>query len=539
MLGYFKPYLDMVTKEEKNYYQTLYCSLCHELRNRYGLKCSALLQSDVLFFGLFTRVIPELDTKNIKKKWCVIFPKKVSVCSNNIFTKLADMSMFMIWVAFLDSTYDGKNNKFFYWLYSKKFDLLFENNYCCVERKEIKNSLIKAMKIERNEEFQPDRKIYPMCRVLSETTSKIINTSDSSSEVAYQLCKIMYYLDALEDYHSDKKNNSNNILSNICLDKIPDYVEKKISKAVSDIYKNYKPKLTYSRSELIKNILDYSLKQNYLKAKQNFLKGGKKIIMKDYYEVLGVSRNASQEEIRKKYRELVKKYHPDKYANNPIKELAEEKLKGLHEAYEVLSNQSKRNAYDENNQNNMDENFESDSTYQSSINRIIQLIEQRLWRDARNHCNQLIRVHPERHEPYELRGIVNYNQNAFNQAKNDLKQAIYKGAKDDVVYSYLGFTYAELNMHEEAVWSLKRAITLGGEKPNYLAILAIELEKLGSKEEAEKYWNRLEAVDPNNEILMQRKQSWRVGNTYVNKRDAATTAACGICVILELIFNCC
>ena len=55
------------------------------------------------------------------------------------------------------------------------------------------------------------------------------------------------------------------------------------------------------------------------------------------YKVLGVSENATQEEIRSAYLDLVKKYHPDKYMDNPLKELAGEKLKEINEAYEVLS----------------------------------------------------------------------------------------------------------------------------------------------------------------------------------------------------------
>ena len=55
------------------------------------------------------------------------------------------------------------------------------------------------------------------------------------------------------------------------------------------------------------------------------------------YKVLGVSENATQEEIRTAYLDLVKKYHPDKYMDNPLKELAGEKLKEINEAYEVLS----------------------------------------------------------------------------------------------------------------------------------------------------------------------------------------------------------
>ncbi|MBK5253665.1 MAG: J domain-containing protein [Peptostreptococcaceae bacterium] len=58
--------------------------------------------------------------------------------------------------------------------------------------------------------------------------------------------------------------------------------------------------------------------------------------MKDAYEVLGVSKNASTEEIKKAYRDLVKRYHPDKYQNNPLADLAEEKLQEINEAYDYL-----------------------------------------------------------------------------------------------------------------------------------------------------------------------------------------------------------
>lgn len=54
------------------------------------------------------------------------------------------------------------------------------------------------------------------------------------------------------------------------------------------------------------------------------------------YEILGVRENASQEEIKAAYRELVKKYHPDKYQNNPLADLAEEKLREVNQAYDML-----------------------------------------------------------------------------------------------------------------------------------------------------------------------------------------------------------
>ena len=54
------------------------------------------------------------------------------------------------------------------------------------------------------------------------------------------------------------------------------------------------------------------------------------------YQVLGVPENASEEEIKKAYKELVKKYHPDKYQDNPLADLAEEKLQEVNEAYDML-----------------------------------------------------------------------------------------------------------------------------------------------------------------------------------------------------------
>lgn len=59
--------------------------------------------------------------------------------------------------------------------------------------------------------------------------------------------------------------------------------------------------------------------------------------MTDPYVVLGVSRTASDEEIKKKYRELARKYHPDNYANNPLANLAQEKMKQINEAYDAIT----------------------------------------------------------------------------------------------------------------------------------------------------------------------------------------------------------
>ena len=64
---------------------------------------------------------------------------------------------------------------------------------------------------------------------------------------------------------------------------------------------------------------------------------------KDYYKVLEVDKRASEADIKKSYRKLARKYHPDV---NPDSAQAEEKFKEINEAYEVLSNQETRSKYD-------------------------------------------------------------------------------------------------------------------------------------------------------------------------------------------------
>ena len=81
---------------------------------------------------------------------------------------------------------------------------------------------------------------------------------------------------------------------------------------------------------------------------------------KDYYKVLGVKKDASADEIKKAYRKLAIKYHPDKNAGDKA---AEDKFKEANEANEVLSDADKRKKYDE-----LGENWQQNQQYQQYAN---------------------------------------------------------------------------------------------------------------------------------------------------------------------------
>jgi molecular chaperone DnaJ len=159
--------------------------------------------------------------------------------------------------------------------------------------------------------------------------------------------------------------------------------------------------------------------------------------MKNPYEILEVREGASQEEVKQAYRELVKKYHPDRYNDNPLKDLAEEKMREINEAYEsIMKNQSAQSesgyrgsegygsySYSRGNSSSNNNDGYAFSRIREYINR----------NDLRSAESELNRINNGNAEWYYLSGIIAMKKGWYSQAYENLQRAV---SMDPSSYEY-------------------------------------------------------------------------------------------------------
>lgn len=131
------------------------------------------------------------------------------------------------------------------------------------------------------------------------------------------------------------------------------------------------------------------------------------------YNVLGVNENSSDEEIKKAYRDLAKKYHPDNYKDNPLAELASEKMRSINEAYDMIT---KNKNTSNNNQSHYSGNYSSNNTNSANSSAYTQI------RNAISVSNiglaetMLSKITAKDAEWYFLSGCIAYKKGWFDEA---------------------------------------------------------------------------------------------------------------------------
>lgn len=157
--------------------------------------------------------------------------------------------------------------------------------------------------------------------------------------------------------------------------------------------------------------------------------------MKDYYSVLGITKNATDDEVKSAYKKMAKKYHPDNYADNPLSDLAAEKMKEINEAYDNIMNERRRRKSSSNANGNY---YKTNSNFSD----VRSLIMNNRLEEAQE---VLDGVPPERRDAewYFLNGTVLYKRGWFDNAytnfatacRMDPMNAEYREAMNRIQYS--------------------------------------------------------------------------------------------------------
>ena len=146
--------------------------------------------------------------------------------------------------------------------------------------------------------------------------------------------------------------------------------------------------------------------------------------MNDPYQVLGVNPNASDDEIKKAYRELARKYHPDNYQNNPLADLAEEKMKEINEAYDAVT---KLRSGGSGSYTSGGSAYQSQSAYQQSQSGDPSFARVRTLINGNNldQAEQILRgINTRTAEWYFLAGSVAYRRGWLDEAKQNYQIAV-------------------------------------------------------------------------------------------------------------------
>jgi molecular chaperone DnaJ len=147
------------------------------------------------------------------------------------------------------------------------------------------------------------------------------------------------------------------------------------------------------------------------------------------YEVLGIKEGASEEEIKRAYREQVKKYHPDQYQDNPLSELAEEKLKELNEAYDYLMKNAanrKRNRQTGGSwKNDYSSGRYGGSSDNYADNNFFNQVKMHINNGNINQAETMLDSHPNRTAAwYFLKGIIFSRRGWYDEAFNHIQVAV-------------------------------------------------------------------------------------------------------------------
>lgn len=166
--------------------------------------------------------------------------------------------------------------------------------------------------------------------------------------------------------------------------------------------------------------------------------------MKDPYEVLGLTRGASKDEVKSAYRKLAKKYHPDMNENNPLQDLAEEKFKEIQWAYDEIMNGRANGSY---------QSYGGSSSYESnsnSLSSVRQLIQTGRFQDAIRTLNSISMRNAEWNY---LMGVCFVNMGSIGQGMQYVQNAVKMDPGNFEYRNFLNQILSTQNMYQQRAYN--------------------------------------------------------------------------------------
>jgi curved DNA-binding protein CbpA len=191
---------------------------------------------------------------------------------------------------------------------------------------------------------------------------------------------------------------------------------------------------------------------------------------RDFFEILGVSKNAGSDEIKKAYFSLAKQYHPDRLyaqASAEVRGLAEELFNLISNAHDVLTDDQRREEYLEDLSSGVKRNVSSEVSKILSAEGIFQkgevALRKRDYGRARAMFNEAVTLCPDEGEFHAYLGWAIFQSDpkqeaSVQEARDQLNQAISLNPKVDKAYLFLGYIYKAMNYREMAEHEFEKAI---------------------------------------------------------------------------------
>ena len=149
--------------------------------------------------------------------------------------------------------------------------------------------------------------------------------------------------------------------------------------------------------------------------------------MRDPYQVLGVPSTATDEEVKKAYRDLARKYHPDNYHDNPLADLAQERMKEINEAYETVQSQRKAarsGGYSAGGQS-YGQNYGQSYGYQGGYTSRYQRVRMAISQGDLNLAEELLNAQSDHDAEWNfLKGAVCYRRGWLDEARQYYQTAV-------------------------------------------------------------------------------------------------------------------